>query len=134
VHVFVYHVPVQGEGCGARIAEGLRYISRHIEAFGGADVLLLSRGGGSLEDLWGFNEEAVARAIARRPIPVVTGIGHEVDTSIADLVADYHAPYADGGGPGRPRPSGAAPARRSTARACACAVPSAAWSNTPASG
>jgi exodeoxyribonuclease VII large subunit len=91
VHVFVYHVPVQGEASGARIAEGLRHISRHIESFGGADVLLLSRGGGSLEDLWGFNEEAVARAIAECPIPVVTGIGHEVDTSIADLVADYHA-------------------------------------------
>jgi exodeoxyribonuclease VII large subunit len=91
VHVFVYHVPVQGDGCGERIAEGLRHISRSIESFGGADVLLLSRGGGSLEDLWGFNEEAVARAIAACPIPVVTGIGHEVDTSIADLVADYHA-------------------------------------------
>jgi exodeoxyribonuclease VII large subunit len=89
--VFVYHVPVQGDGSGVRIAEGLRYVSRHIESFGGADVLLLSRGGGSLEDLWGFNEEAVARAIAACPIPIVTGIGHEVDTSIADLVADYHA-------------------------------------------
>jgi exodeoxyribonuclease VII large subunit len=91
VHVFVYHVPVQGDGCGARIAQGLRHISRSIESFGGADVLLLSRGGGSLEDQWGFNEEAVARAVAACPIPVVTGIGHEVDTSIADLVADHHA-------------------------------------------
>jgi exodeoxyribonuclease VII large subunit len=91
VHVFVYHVPVQGDGCGARIADGLRHIGRSIESFGGAEVLLLSRGGGSLEDLWGFNEEAVARAIAACPIPVVTGIGHEIDTSIADLVADYHA-------------------------------------------
>jgi exodeoxyribonuclease VII large subunit len=91
ISLFVYHVPVQGEGCGKRIAEGLRHISRSVEAFGGADVLILSRGGGSLEDLWGFNEEAVARAVADCAIPVVTGIGHEVDTSIADLVADYHA-------------------------------------------
>ncbi|CAN5459908.1 exodeoxyribonuclease VII large subunit [soil metagenome] len=84
------HVPVQGEGAGAKIANA-------IESLGGTpvatrpDMILLARGGGSLEDLWAFNEEAVARAIASCSIPVVTGIGHEVDTSIADLVADYHA-------------------------------------------
>jgi exodeoxyribonuclease VII large subunit len=91
VELFVYHVPVQGDGCGKRIADGLNHLSRAAQRFGGLDVVILSRGGGSLEDLWGFNEEAVARAVANCSIPVVTGIGHEVDTSIADLAADYHA-------------------------------------------
>jgi exodeoxyribonuclease VII large subunit len=91
VKLFVYHVPVQGEGCGQHIAGGLAHLNRTLDTLGGADVIILSRGGGSLEDLWGFNEEAVARAVAASRIPVVTGIGHEVDVSIADLVADYHA-------------------------------------------
>jgi exodeoxyribonuclease VII large subunit len=91
VRLAVYHVPVQGDGCGRRIAEGIDHVSERLGKPGLADVVLLSRGGGSLEDLWGFNEEAVARAVANCSIPVVTGIGHEVDTSIADLVADYHA-------------------------------------------
>ena len=89
--LFVYHVPVQGDGCGRQIADALGHLDHAIDGFGGADVILLSRGGGSPEDLWGFNEEAVARAVAASRIPVVTGIGHEVDVSIADLVADYHA-------------------------------------------
>ena len=89
--LYVYPVPVQGDGCGQRIAAALGHVNRGTATIGGADVILLARGGGSLEDLWGFNEEAVARAVAASRVPVVTGIGHEVDTSIADLVADYHA-------------------------------------------
>jgi exodeoxyribonuclease VII large subunit len=91
LRLFVYHVSVQGDGCGSRIADGLAHLTGRLNSIGGADVVLLSRGGGSLEDLWGFNEEAVARAVANCCVPVVTGIGHEVDTTIADLVADYHA-------------------------------------------
>ena len=89
--LMVYHVPVQGEGAGQKIAAALAHLSRTIDSRGGADVVLVARGGGSLEDLWAFNEECVARAVAASRLPVVTGIGHEVDTSIADLVADYWA-------------------------------------------
>ncbi len=88
----VFHVPVQGEGAGEKIAEALGLLNR--QAAKGkrvVDVMLLARGGGSLEDLWAFNEEVVARAIAKSAIPIVTGVGHEVDVSISDLVADYHA-------------------------------------------
>ena len=91
VKLFVYHVPVQGEGAGERVAQAIAHVNRTMGADGGADLILLARGGGSLEDLWAFNEEVVARAIAASRVPVVTGIGHEVDTSIADLVADYFA-------------------------------------------
>jgi exodeoxyribonuclease VII large subunit len=83
----LYHVPVQGEGAAQKIAAALGHLNR----IGGIDVILLGRGGGSLEDLWAFNEEIVARAMAASRIPIVTGIGHEVDVSIADLVADHHA-------------------------------------------
>jgi exodeoxyribonuclease VII large subunit len=89
--LFLYHVPVQGDGAGKEIAAALRALDRYHPSVGGIDVILLARGGGSLEDLWAFNEEAVARAVAASRVPVVTGIGHEIDTSIADLVADYHA-------------------------------------------
>ena len=90
LRLLLYPVAVQGEGAAPRIAAALSHLSRHGEDFG-IDVILLARGGGSLEDLWPFNEEAVARAIAASRLPIVTGIGHEVDTSIADLVADHHA-------------------------------------------
>jgi exodeoxyribonuclease VII large subunit len=84
------HVPVQGGGAGDRIARALESLGcRSIGSR--AEVILLARGGGSLEDLWAFNEEVVARAIAGCSVPVITGIGHEVDVSIADLIADYHA-------------------------------------------
>ena len=87
----LYHVPVQGEGSAAKIAAAITHLNRRAADIGGVDVILLARGGGSLEDLWSFNEEIVARAVADSNIPIITGIGHEIDCSIADLVADYHA-------------------------------------------
>lgn len=89
--LMLYPVPVQGDGAAERIAAALKHLGGRSRDVGGVDVILLARGGGSLEDLWAFNEEVVARAVAASPIPVVTGVGHEVDVSIADLVADHHA-------------------------------------------
>ncbi len=91
LHLLLFHVPVQGDGSAEKIASALHDINRNAEELGGVDAIVLARGGGSLEDLWEFNEEVVARAIAASDIPIVTGIGHEIDTSIADLVADHHA-------------------------------------------
>ena len=88
IPVVVYPVPVQGEGAAARIAAMLATAGERAEC----DVLLLVRGGGSLEDLWQFNEEAVARAIRASRIPVVVGVGHETDFTIADFAADQRAP------------------------------------------
>jgi exodeoxyribonuclease VII large subunit len=88
IPVIVYPVPVQGEGAGARIGAMLRRANARAEC----DVLLLVRGGGSLEDLWQFNEEIVARAIRASTIPVVVGVGHETDFTIADFAADQRAP------------------------------------------
>jgi exodeoxyribonuclease VII large subunit len=88
VHVRLYPVKVQGEGAAKEIAAAVNYFNR--AKF--ADVLVVARGGGSLEDLWAFNEEIVARAIAASAIPVITGIGHEADFTIADFVADLRAP------------------------------------------
>jgi exodeoxyribonuclease VII large subunit len=88
LHILVYPVRVQGEGAAEEIVEAIRFFNRKRLA----DVLIVARGGGSLEDLWAFNEEAVARAIAASLIPVVTGIGHETDFTIADFVADLRAP------------------------------------------
>ncbi|MGI8739266.1 MAG: exodeoxyribonuclease VII large subunit [Gammaproteobacteria bacterium] len=85
--VIVYPVPVQGEAAAAAIADALRSASRRKDC----DVLILARGGGSLEDLWAFNTEVVTRAIAACDIPVVSGIGHEIDFTIADFAADQRA-------------------------------------------
>lgn len=87
IRLSIYHVAVQGASAAPQIADALRRAGREWPA----DLVLLARGGGSLEDLWAFNEEIVARAVADCAAPVISGIGHEVDVSIADLVADYHA-------------------------------------------
>ncbi|HUJ80147.1 MAG TPA: exodeoxyribonuclease VII large subunit [Nitrospiria bacterium] len=88
LHVVINPTPVQGEGAAARIAEAID----ELNALGLADVIIVGRGGGSLEDLWAFNEEAVARAIARSKAPVISAVGHETDVTIADFVADLRAP------------------------------------------
>ena len=92
IPVIVYPVAVQGDAAVPEITGALLTAARRAEC----DVLILGRGGGSLEDLWAFNEEAVARAISDCPIPVVSAVGHEVDFTIADLVADYRAPTPSG--------------------------------------
>jgi len=87
VHVIIYPARVQGDGAAGEVAAGLRYFSRTRTV----DVILLVRGGGSLEDLWVFNDEVVARAIAASEVPVISGVGHETDFTIADFVADVRA-------------------------------------------
>ncbi|HSQ72519.1 MAG TPA: exodeoxyribonuclease VII large subunit, partial [Rubrivivax sp.] len=86
--VILYPPPVHGAGAGAQIATAIRTAGERAEC----DVLLVCRGGGSLEDLWAFNDEAVARAIAASPMPVVSGVGHETDFTLADFAADLRAP------------------------------------------
>jgi len=88
IPVLIYPVPVQGSEAPAAIVQALQTAGRRRDC----DVLILARGGGSLEDLWAFNDEAVARAIHACPIPVVSGVGHEIDFTIADFVADVRAP------------------------------------------
>ena len=92
VPVLIYPVAVQGEGAPRDIVQALRVAGRRAEC----DVLILARGGGSLEDLMAFNDESVARAIAECPIPLISGIGHETDFTIADFVADERAPTPSG--------------------------------------
>lgn len=87
IEIVLAPVRVQGTGAAAEIARAIR----RFERLGGVDVLIVGRGGGSFQDLWEFNEEAVVRAIASSPIPVVTAIGHEVDQTLADLAADVRA-------------------------------------------
>ncbi len=89
--VLVFPVRVQGDGAGEEIARAIDLLNRFAAKLGGIDVAIVGRGGGSLEDLWAFNEEVVARAIARSRVPIISAVGHEVDVSIADLVADVRA-------------------------------------------
>lgn len=88
VYIRLFPVPVQGEGAGEKIADAIKFMNdKNL-----ADVLILARGGGSLEDLWPFNEEVVARAIYASNIPIISAVGHETDFSISDFVADLRAP------------------------------------------
>ncbi len=88
MEILLYPVPVQGPEAAPAIVEAIRYFN--VE--GSADVLIVGRGGGSLEDLWAFNEEPVARALFASSIPVISAVGHETDYTIADFVADFRAP------------------------------------------
>ena len=90
--VVINPVRVQGKGAAAEIATAIAELSAGGEGVGAVDVIVVTRGGGSLEDLWEFNEESVARAIAASAVPVVSAVGHEIDFSIADFVADLRAP------------------------------------------
>ena len=92
VPVLLYPVAVQGTAAAGEIAQAIALAARRRDC----DVLILARGGGSLEDLWAFNDEAVARAMHACPIPIVSGVGHEVDFTIADFVADERAPTPSG--------------------------------------
>nr|WP_321982024.1 exodeoxyribonuclease VII large subunit [uncultured Cohaesibacter sp.] len=98
VHVIVWPVRVQGESCAAEVANGVRGFNAL--PVGGPiprpDLIIVARGGGSLEDLWGFNEEAPARAVAESDIPVISAVGHETDVTLIDYVADLRAPTPTG--------------------------------------
>jgi exodeoxyribonuclease VII large subunit len=88
VHILIYPVRVQGEGASLELAEGIGYFNQRMDV----DVIIVGRGGGSLEDLWAFNEEVVARSIYQSKIPIISAIGHETDYTISDFVADLRAP------------------------------------------
>lgn len=87
VQIILYPALVQGEGAAASIVKGIRMLEKN-----GVDVMIVGRGGGSMEDLWAFNEEAVARAVFDCEVPVISAVGHETDTTIIDYVADLRAP------------------------------------------
>ena len=86
-HILIFPVRVQGDGAGAEVARAIDVLNRGPEL----DLVIVGRGGGSIEDLWAFNEEVVARAIARSKIPIISAVGHEIDWTIADFVADFRA-------------------------------------------
>jgi exodeoxyribonuclease VII large subunit len=88
IHIVIAPARVQGEGAAQEVAQGVR----ELNALGGVDVIIVGRGGGSLEDLWAFNDEMLARTIAVSKVPVISAVGHEVDVTIADFVADLRAP------------------------------------------
>ena len=88
VRILLYPVPVQGEGAAIKIVEAIKFMNNKQLA----DVLIVARGGGSLEDLWPFNEEILARAIYESKIPIISAVGHETDFTISDFVADLRAP------------------------------------------
>lgn len=88
LHILLYPVRVQGEGAALEIVEAIEYFNRRSEV----DTIILGRGGGTLEDLWAFNEEVVARAIYHSKIPIISAVGHETDYTISDFVADLRAP------------------------------------------
>jgi exodeoxyribonuclease VII large subunit len=88
LHILLYPVRVQGEGASDEIAEAVKYFNQKTDV----DVIIVGRGGGSLEDLWAYNEEAVARAIYHSKIPIISAVGHETDYTISDFVADLRAP------------------------------------------
>jgi len=88
LHILLYPVRVQGEGASSEIIEAIKYFNQWTDV----GVLIVGRGGGSLEDLWAFNEEGVARAIYHSKIPIISAVGHETDYTIADFVADLRAP------------------------------------------
>ena len=87
LHILIYPAKVQGEGAADEIVEGIDYLGDLPDI----DVLIVGRGGGSMEDLWAFNEEKVARSIFRCPVPIISAVGHEIDFTIADFVADIRA-------------------------------------------
>ena len=88
IHILIAPVQVQGESAGRQVAEALAALNE----WGSVDVIIVGRGGGSMEDLWSFNEEIVVRAIAASHVPVVSAVGHEIDVTLSDFVADLRAP------------------------------------------
>lgn len=88
IHIKIYPSPVQGKGAESKLAAGIEFFNRHKCA----DVIVITRGGGSLEDLWPFNEEILARAVAASKIPVISAVGHEIDFTICDFAADLRVP------------------------------------------